>query len=166
MRPGNVTALLCLAAGSVLATGPAAQAQPNHLRETECRDVVAGGASYTRDRLVDGLPLAPSDYPRELKDDSGRLRAHLRLATPSCVDVMYVMYVFRSDGAPMLQRVVSGSSGEETIAFDVQVGGYGDDCLAVQFETRVNRVAVDLAPDSLGTFETVCDGTTSGMVYR
>jgi hypothetical protein len=33
-------------------------------------------------------------------------------------------------------------------------------------ETRVETVAVDLAPDSLDTYDSVCDGYVSDLIYR
>ena len=164
-------ALLCVLAGGTAGAVasvavPAALAEPRTQRETECRDITSGGARYDRDRMVDGLPLPPSDYPNELKKDSGRLRAHVGLATPSCAGVAYLLHVFRSDGSKITSRVVSGSSGESTLFYDVPLGGYAENCLAVQFETRVDTVTVDLAPDALSTYETVCDGFVSELVYR
>lgn len=159
-------AAAALAAAAALPTGGAAASQASFLRETGCRDIVSGDARYERDRLVDGLPVADGDFPEELKADSGRLVAVLRLASPSCGDVDYLLRAYRPDGTQLLARVVSGEAGRDDVSFDVRVPQHDRDCLAVQLSTRVGRTVVDLAPDVLESFETVCDRVSGELVYR
>lgn len=140
--------------------------QAAHLRETGCRDIVDGAARYDRDRVVDVPLFTDEGYPRALKKDSGRVVAVLRLAAPSCSAVDYLMRVLRPDGTLMLSRVVSGASGLDQVEFAADVQGHPDNCLAVQLVTRVGDVVVDLAPDALTTYDTVCDGSVGAVSYR
>lgn len=161
-----MTGVLGALAAAPVSLAEAGPAQANHLRESSCRDVVAGAARYDRDRHVDVPVFSDAGYPQELKKDGGRVVGAIRLAEPSCPTVDYLMYVFRTDGSVLLSRVVSGVTGLEQVDFTATVTGYAHNCLAVQFVTRVGDVVVDLAPDSLGSYETVCDGYSSGLAYR
>lgn len=163
---GGLVGCAVVAVGVQL-SGPVARAsQAVHLRETECRDVVDGAARYERDRVADGLPIADADYPQQLEEDGGRLRAVLRLAAPSCSRVDYLLHVFHPDGSLLTSRVVSGVDGLEQVTFDLRLENHVEDCLAVQFVTRVGDVVVDRAPDALTTYDTVCDGGVGEVAYR